>query len=137
MSDFAPFAACLRLNMVTISQADAEAALGVSIARFEPIGKSGQHYAQIDIECELQPAIRIAKAINAIGPKLRVLLEKKQVESAVLDMAAEIEGFAHSAAERLRRRIEHARIQVTWLRKVRGLCRIGEQTGGEICNETR
>ncbi|MEO5806648.1 hypothetical protein [Devosia sp.] len=100
MTAFSPFAIALRLSGVTLDQAALETALGAKVSRFEPEDAPQSHYAQIDIDSDNPTRAIIHLAAN-IGPRVKTLVEERQIGQAVLDIALDFPEDGEAMSTRL------------------------------------
>ena len=100
MSTFEPFAIALRLGGVTIDQAALDGALGARTSRFEPEDAPQSSYAQIDIDSD-HPVRALLDFAQTIGPKVKALVESRQIGQAVLDIAFDFPDEGEAMSTRL------------------------------------
>ncbi|MFT3730402.1 MAG: hypothetical protein QM780_03110 [Hyphomicrobium sp.] len=82
------FSAALRISDTAVARPALEAALGTTLARYEPARTGSLYYAQVDLPIEEEVWGAIARWVKRLGPQLSKLRQERLIGSTSLDLAA-------------------------------------------------
>ena len=81
------FSAVLRIGDAAMARAALEAALGITLERYEPARTGSLHYAQVALPIEKDVWASILDRVRALGPRISVLRQECLIGSTCIDLA--------------------------------------------------